>query len=138
MKPRTHKLKTWPEPFRAVVSGAKRHEVRTNDRGFAVGDLLELREWEPSRYQNAIARGGAYPSENAFTGDLVVVRVTYVTPGGSFGLPFGVCVMTIEPIDKCESCGGPEYARGDGWRCTACDGTGFAPTPAPTVTEKPR
>jgi hypothetical protein len=47
-----HDLKTWPEHFAAVASGAKRAEIRRcDDRTFAVGDVLRLREWiQPSNY----------------------------------------------------------------------------------------
>lgn len=40
-----HDLKTLPEYFEAVDSGAKPFEVRFNDRDFKVGDLLCLREY---------------------------------------------------------------------------------------------
>src|SRR5690606_28445539 len=45
---RCHDLKCWPEPFRAIVAGAKRHEFRRDDRGYALGDVLYLYEWDPS------------------------------------------------------------------------------------------
>lgn len=44
---KTHDLKTWPNYFGAVMSGAKTFEARVDDRGFDVGDRLMLREWEP-------------------------------------------------------------------------------------------
>jgi hypothetical protein len=81
---KTHELKTWPEPFQAVLDGRKRHEIRVNDRGFAVGDVLELFEYEPHK-----------PDGEKYTGRTVRVRVTYLTPGGSWGLPAGLCVMSI-------------------------------------------
>lgn len=40
-----HDLKTAPEHFEAVWSGAKTAELRKDDRGFSVGDVLRLREW---------------------------------------------------------------------------------------------
>ena len=42
-----HRLKCHPAEFDAVVSGTKVHEFRKNDRHFAVGDLLELGQWDP-------------------------------------------------------------------------------------------
>lgn len=43
-----HDLKTSPESFAAIVDGRKRFEIRNDDRGFAVGDVLNLREWDSS------------------------------------------------------------------------------------------
>lgn len=42
-----HDLKIWPEHFEAVVSGRKTFEVRADDREYAEGDTLLLREWNP-------------------------------------------------------------------------------------------
>lgn len=82
----THDLKTWPKAFQAVFDGRKRYEIRKDDRGFAVGDLLYLREWEPHT--------------ESYTGREMMVRVTYMTKGGEWGLPEGMCVMSIEPTDR--------------------------------------
>ncbi len=88
---RTHRLKTWPAPFAAILDGTKHHEIRHDDRGFAVGDLLELVEYEPSpEPQFHFARGE--------TGRRVLVRVTYVSAGGTWGLPSNLCVMSIEKV----------------------------------------
>ena len=46
----THALKIRPEYFEAVQTGRKPFELRWNDRGFRVGDLVELREWDGERY----------------------------------------------------------------------------------------
>lgn len=76
-----HELKTWPEMFRAVVSGHKTHEIRNNDRGYAVGDVLYLQEWEPAA--------------QTYTGNAHAVEVTFLTLGGEWGLPLNTCVMSI-------------------------------------------
>lgn len=116
---RCHELKTWPEPFAAILSGEKRHEVRKNDRGFKVGDVLHLREWK-ARPQNFVCKSclvvmtsyddfeefqhagcGALvveAEELGYTGRHARVRVTHLTPGGSWGLPADVCVMSIEAL----------------------------------------
>ena len=60
----THLLKTWPEYFQAIKSGAKTFEIRRNDRGYAVGDTLVLHEWD----QDARSFGGE-----------LRVQVTYMT-----------------------------------------------------------
>lgn len=85
---RTHQLKTWPEPFQAVVDGRKKHEVRVDDRGFSVGDILILCEWDPSPCRSGLPHG--------YTGKDCRAKVTYITPGGRFGLPGDLVVMSIE------------------------------------------
>lgn len=76
-----HTLKTWPPHFREVVSGRKTFEVRKNDRGFQVGDVLRLMEYSPTL--------------NHFTGATCVRTVTYILPGGAFGVADGHVVMAL-------------------------------------------
>lgn len=96
---RVHHLKTWPAPFEAAWSGAKHHEVRPDDRGFAVGDTLVLKEYDPSpcgpldyRAALKIARG--------YTGREITARVTYKSEGGTWSLPRGLCVLSIEVVSR--------------------------------------
>lgn len=42
---RVHELKTSSRWFQDVRVGRKKWEIRKNDRGFGIGDLLMLREW---------------------------------------------------------------------------------------------
>lgn len=98
----THDLKTWPESFAAVLSGAKTYEIRRDDRGFAVGDRLRLREWDPEwrteRY--FIGDGEAVTSEPPhYTGREIIVEITHKTPGGAWGLPEGLCVLAIRKVE---------------------------------------
>lgn len=76
-----HILKTWPEPFKALWSEAKTYEIRHNDRGYAIGDYLVLREYDQSN--------------GAYSGRAMLVRVTYMTSGGEWGVPSDFCVMAI-------------------------------------------
>jgi hypothetical protein len=75
-----HELKTWPEPFEEMWAGRKRYEIRRMDRPFAVRDRLRLREWDP---------------ETGYSGRELEVLVTYMTPPGHWGLPEGLCVMSV-------------------------------------------
>lgn len=83
---RVHELKCWQAEFDALRAGTKKHEVRLDDRDFAVGDVLHLREWDPARAQH--------------TGRALHLRVTYVSPGGDWGLPRGLCVMSVESVPR--------------------------------------
>lgn len=85
MEPKRHHLKCEPEPFAAVADGRKQYEVRVNDRGFVVGDELWLREFDAK--------------QQAYTGKSLLRRVTYMTPGGSYGLPEQLCVLGIAPLE---------------------------------------
>jgi hypothetical protein len=60
-----HHLKSWPCFFEALWNGSKNFEVRVNDRGFLVGDMLHLEEWDP--------KTGKY------SGRVIIRRVTYMT-----------------------------------------------------------
>ncbi len=61
---KTHNLKCWPKYFEAVMSGAKTFELRLDDRGFEVGDKIQLQEWDPNL--------------KAYTGGEVELSITYV------------------------------------------------------------
>jgi hypothetical protein len=92
-EPRTvHELKSWPDLFAAVRSGAKTHDLRRgDDRRFAVGDELLLREWDPRR--------------EAYTGATCRVEVTYVTsadvPCALFddALDPRYCILSVRLLD---------------------------------------
>jgi hypothetical protein len=78
-----HELKTWPKAFEAVWNGTKRYELRKDDRGFKVGDRLDLREWDPDT--------------GAYLGRHIVAQVINITRAGDFpGLQEGFCVMSLQ------------------------------------------
>jgi uncharacterized protein YqfB (UPF0267 family) len=78
---KVHELKTWPGFFNDVLTGDKTFEIRRDDRGFKVGDILTLREFEPS--------------EDRFTGRSLSVVVTYITV---FNQPASQVVMAIKKV----------------------------------------
>jgi len=77
-----HELKTWPKYFARIFTGEKTFEVRKADRDFQINDLLKLLEWDPDTQE--------------FTGNILLVRVTYVLPGGQFGIYGDYVVMSIK------------------------------------------
>lgn len=77
-----HELKTWPHYFTEVLTGRKTFECRKNDRNFAVGDLLILREYAPEN--------------DAHTGREIRVIVKYAMYGKAFGIEEGYCVMGFD------------------------------------------
>ena len=79
----THELKTWCDPYEAILIGIKKCEVRKNDRNFRVGDELRLKEYDHKRER--------------LTGRYCTVHVTHIVYGGRFGLPEDLCVMSIAP-----------------------------------------
>lgn len=92
--PRVHELKTWPDYFQAIASGVKGYELRFNDRGYVVGDILLLKEYDITT--------------DHYTGDELRVEVTYIynaAEGDNFGLAPGWCVMSIKPVSPSQMTG---------------------------------
>ena len=76
-----HDLRTWPEPFQAMVDGIKRHEVRVADRAFQTNDVVGLHEWDPET--------------GCYTGRALWFRIGYVSRGPDWGLPKELVVFTL-------------------------------------------
>ncbi len=86
-----HELKCWTNVFPAIVDGTKTAEYRKNDRDYQVGDILKLKEYDPS--------GGQFTGQGEYTGEMVLVKVTHIVYGGQFGIPDGYCVMSIKQVE---------------------------------------
>lgn len=83
-----HDLKIWPQYFQPVVERVKTFEVRENDRGFKVGDILNLREWDQT-----------IGEEGNYTGRSIEARVLYILNGSMTNqIMAGYVVMSIEVI----------------------------------------
>lgn len=80
-----HKLKIWPEYYEAVIDDALRACARRNDRGYQVGDVLFLSEWDPT--------------EECYTGRACHRTVTYVLHGGIFGISSDYAVLSMAPVN---------------------------------------
>ncbi len=86
--PRTHRLKTHPEPFTAALEGHKRHSIRRDDRGYQAGELVVKAEWDP------FAR--AFTGREA--GPFVITGITRNGPACT-GLLDGYVVLGLAPFD---------------------------------------
>lgn len=84
---RLHELKTFPEFFEAVRTGLKTAELRSNDRGFMVGDVLRLVEQQEAH------------REAPLTGRAVDVLVTHIVDGMQFGLMAGYVMLSFRLWD---------------------------------------
>jgi len=76
-----HDLKTLPEYFKQVESGIKKFECRKDDRNYKVGDVLNLKEYDP---------------DNGYTGAGVQRTVTYILRDFD-GLAPGWVIMGLKP-----------------------------------------
>ena len=84
----THELKCWPEFYEAIVGQSKTFDLRKNDRGFAVGDDIILREWEPNGH--------------FYTGNFISRRISYILEhrpdagcAATFGLREGYVILSL-------------------------------------------
>ena len=77
-----HELKILPQYFRAVLEKRKTFEVRKNDRPFAVGDGICLREFDPL-------------SEHEYTGRVWYGNITYILNDPLY-CKKGFVIMSIE------------------------------------------
>jgi hypothetical protein len=84
---RVHDVKSWPKFFEPIIAGTRTHELRQNDRDYAIGDILRLSEFDPET--------------DTYTGRIHYVEVTSITSdevpcavsGG--GLSTGYAILSI-------------------------------------------
>lgn len=113
--PTVHTLKTLPEPFAAVAAGAKRAEMRRDDRGFEAGDLLVLREFDPSRACDCFTPnsreaeqiaddflGRTHVHRSEYSGRRVEAIITHVLKDRQFGIEKGFAMLSILPFKATE------------------------------------
>ena len=98
---RVHVLKTLDYVWDAVASGAKRWEVRKNDRGFQSGDTVVLRKLRPNgidedKTLDDTHKAGAVVIGHWCFRDLRF-RIGWMLQGGQFGIEPGYCVFNLEP-----------------------------------------
>lgn len=84
-KSKKHKLKIWPEYFKAVKNGSKLYELRAADRDFRTGDTLTLCEWSPKK--------------ETYTGNILERKIGHILDGGQFGLQDGYVILSFDLKD---------------------------------------
>ena len=78
-------LKITPEHFQAVWDHKKKAELRKDDRGFEVGDIIVLKEWNGSM----------------FTGSGYAVQITHILRDcPEYGLMKGYCILSFKPLGQ--------------------------------------
>lgn len=90
----THALKCWPKPFAAIRAGLKTFELRHNDRDFAVGDLIELREFDPET--------------GDYTGQTETRLIQFIWSEAQHGIIHGFVAIGFGPVPHHEPISGPE------------------------------
>lgn len=88
----THKVKSWSMFFRDILTGERTSDIRLNDRRYAVGDILQLQEYDPVKGE--------------YTGAEVQVKITYLQQNKSNpcaisrdALRDGYVVLSIKLLD---------------------------------------
>lgn len=79
-----HYLKTHSEVFNLMKSGKKTFDYRKNDRGFNVGDWVNLVDYNP---------------DTKATGTSIDFEITYILYGGQFGIPDGYCILQLKRLE---------------------------------------
>lgn len=74
---RLHRIKSWPDSFRAIVSGEKPFDVRRFDRDYKVGDYVQIHQFDPT---NDVFMGESVYRRISHM-ELVGERLTFVVLG---------------------------------------------------------
>ncbi len=97
--PRIHEIKCLPEYFEETVAGRKRFEIRKNDRGYKVGDLLAMNEHDGDKY----------------TGRAILLKVDFMmNPNDVMSCSGGHVVMSVHPVEMLDEQGNRGF-------CVICD-----------------
>jgi hypothetical protein len=81
-----HQVKCWPTMFDALKRGEKPFDVRLNDRCYQKGDYLDLHRLVADRHD----------AEQDPTARPLRRLITFVLPGGQFGVLPTHCVLGLQ------------------------------------------
>jgi hypothetical protein len=91
--PVEHELRTGPDAFANIDSGAQRVDLRRADRDYRVGDTLWLREWD--RHLRTVDHDAQVEIIGGYTGRECRRVITHVQPGGRWGLSLGWVALSL-------------------------------------------
>jgi len=105
------RLKTDPAPFQDTWDGLKTAELRYDDRDYAVGEYLILKETRYTACAMALGNSGIDPECHvreyeeyplAFTGREILVKITHILRDidGVYGLKPGWCILSHELLSR--------------------------------------
>lgn len=77
-----HEVKSWKYLFEPIWDGRKTHDLRIMDRGYQVGDILNLKEYDTDT--------------NTYTGRFIKAEITYITGGEHVKCAFSPFVLLNE------------------------------------------
>ena len=95
-----HMLKTDPAVFQDVLDGSKTFEIRFNDRGYQIGDLIVLKE---TKFTGQQMKSG---QPLAYTGREIQKRISYVL--GGYGLQDDRVILGVQDIEATKAQAVPE------------------------------
>lgn len=90
-----HRLKTLLGYWNAVNDGLMDFVVRKNDRGYAVGDVVELLKYDSKYGYLNFKDVAVYEDEAA----MIVKLIKYILPGGQWGIKAGYVVLGLEEVE---------------------------------------
>lgn len=83
-----HELKLWPNYFDDVATGKKEFELRNNDRGFKVGQLIKFKEFKPNKTYD-------WDKSGYYTGRETIKKVKYVLGDNCAGIQTGYAILGL-------------------------------------------
>ena len=85
--PKVHQVKSWSHFYDAIVAGAKRHDLRKDDRNYQVGDVLNLRQYDNIK--------GEYTGEECLAEISYITNNQYPCAFSSSILPQDYCILSL-------------------------------------------
>jgi hypothetical protein len=88
-----HHVKCNPPHYQDIAIDVKRADLREDDRDYRAGDILHLREYDPTPtpYDDPCTIVG-------YTGRCCIRRITHVLLGGQFGLDYTAVALSLKVV----------------------------------------